>query len=370
MEKQLCGEDKFRSVAAGTLLASNVLKKKTALVGLTQSSYLPKETSMTIRALSVQLFRSALVVSTIAGGAGAITFTGDVPTDFSLPDVVANPDPYDVGLPLQAPPLTVSGWEVVNVAFLLDADNDALHIGLDFHGVAGDADGNSLEGNTAAWLMGNGGFDLPNLMATESICIELDLNQDTVSDIIAGVSAFTDASGYQVASWSNGGLPPFSFGAGLPAHQGAHLIGSDVEMTISNLSSLVAYTDELCFDYYGFAGSFADDGIGEDFLVGTVCLTTRTGSTEDVASSFSLGANYPNPFNPTTSISFEMAETANAELAVYNMAGQKVATLVNGLVGAGSHEVTFDASNLSSGVYFYTLNSGNIVETRKMILTK
>ena len=90
----------------------------------------------------------------------------------------------------------------------------------------------------------------------------------------------------------------------------------------------------------------------------------------DLVGSFSLNANYPNPFNPTTSIRFNMGETANAELAVFNMAGQKVATLVNGLVGAGSHEVTFDASNLSSGVYFYTLQANNTVATRKMVLVK
>ena len=325
---------------------------------------------MSIRDLSAHLFRSALVVTTIAGGASALTFTGSVPADFTHPDVVANGDNYDVGVPGQAPPLTISGWEVINVVFLLDAANDALHIGLDFHGIAGDADGDGFEGSTDAWLLGNGGVDLPGLMGTESICIALDLDQNGSLDIISGVSAFNNIAGCGVYTWINGGLLPFSFGAPLPGNQGPHMIGPDAEFTISNLSSLVAYTDELCLDYSGFAGSFADDGVGEDFMVGTVCLTTRTGDTADLASGFGLGANYPNPFNPTTSISFEMAETANAELAVYNMAGQKVATLVNGLVGAGSHEVTFDASNLSSGVYFYTLNSGNLVETRKMILTK
>ncbi|MCB9473018.1 MAG: T9SS type A sorting domain-containing protein [Candidatus Delongbacteria bacterium] len=325
---------------------------------------------MRVSALPVQLFRTALVISVITGSAQAITFTGDVPSDFTGAGVVAVADNVDVGIPVQAPPLTVSGWEVVNVAFELDANADELHIGLDFAGIAGDADGDGFEGNTAAWLASNQGFDMPNLMGTEAICIGLDLDQSGSTDIVAGVGATTDILGYSVSTFVNMGLLPFSFGAPLPGNQGPHLFGNDVEMTISNLSSLVAYGNELCFNFSGFSGSYADDGIGEDFLMGEVCLTTRTGATEDVVSGFGLEANYPNPFNPTTSIRFNMGETANAELAVFNMAGQKVATLVNGLVGAGSHEVTFDASNLSSGVYFYTLNSGSIVETRKMILTK
>ncbi len=273
-------------------------------------------------------------------------------------------------LPIQATPGTVSGWEIVNAAFYLDGMNDALQVGLDFHGIAGDADGDGLPSNSTAWLLGNGGVDMPNLAGTESICVAFDFDQNGTHDYIAGVSAMADASGYKVAQFVNGGLLPFSFGPATPAHQGAHAMGPDFELEIANLSALVAYTTDVCFDYAVFAGSYSDDGVGEDFMAGTVCLRTRTGATEDMVSSFSLAANYPNPFNPTTSISFEMAETANAELAVYNMAGQKVATLVNGLVGAGSHEVTFDASNLSSGVYFYTLYSGNMVETRKMILTK
>ena len=323
---------------------------------------------MTGRKISVHLFRTALLVSVAASGARA--FSGDVPTDFTGPDVVVQADGIDVGLPIQAPPMTVPGWEVINAAFMLDANNDALQVGLDFAGMAGDADGDGLPANSTAWLLGNGGVDMPNLAGTESICIAFDFDNDFAYDYIAGVSALTDASGYQVAQFVNGGLLPFSFGAPAPALQGAFAMGPDFEVEIANLSSVLAYSTEACFNYAVFAGSYSDDGIGEDFMAGTICLRTRTGATEDVVSGFGLDANYPNPFNPTTSIRFNMGETANAELAVFNMAGQKVATLVNGLVGAGSHEVTFDASNLSSGVYFYTLNSGSIVETRKMILTK
>ncbi len=85
---------------------------------------------------------------------------------------------------------------------------------------------------------------------------------------------------------------------------------------------------------------------------------------------FSLEQNFPNPFNPTTVIPFELKEAGMVKLTIYNMVGQKVATLVSSRMSAGSHTITFDASKISSGVYFYQLRSGNNVVTRKMTLIK
>ncbi|MBK7379471.1 MAG: T9SS type A sorting domain-containing protein [Ignavibacteriales bacterium] len=90
---------------------------------------------------------------------------------------------------------------------------------------------------------------------------------------------------------------------------------------------------------------------------------------------FSLEQNYPNPFNPTTRIKFEIpgqARNANTlvTLKVYDVLGNEVAILVNEEKPAGKYEVTFDASQLSSGIYFYTLKAGTFVETKKLILLK
>ena len=85
---------------------------------------------------------------------------------------------------------------------------------------------------------------------------------------------------------------------------------------------------------------------------------------------FALNQNYPNPFNPTTSITYNLPASGEVTLEVFNVTGQRVATLVNGVKSAGSHIATFDASNLSSGVYMYRLSSGNSVQIRKMLLIK
>jgi hypothetical protein len=86
--------------------------------------------------------------------------------------------------------------------------------------------------------------------------------------------------------------------------------------------------------------------------------------------SFALAQNVPNPFNPATEISFTLEKAGQASLKVHNLRGETVATLVNGQLGAGRHAVSFDGSQLSSGVYFYTLEAAGTSETRKMLLTK
>ncbi len=90
-----------------------------------------------------------------------------------------------------------------------------------------------------------------------------------------------------------------------------------------------------------------------------------------VPSTFSLAQNYPNPFNPTTRIDFALGNAASVKLSIYNILGQKVATLINNEYRqAGSQSITFDAGKLTSGVYFYKLEAGSFVQTKKMVLMK
>ncbi len=85
---------------------------------------------------------------------------------------------------------------------------------------------------------------------------------------------------------------------------------------------------------------------------------------------FELYNNYPNPFNPGTTIKFDIAKSQFVKLAVYNMLGEQVSSLVNQNLTPGSYSVTFDASSLSSGMYFYRIESPGYSETKRMVLVK
>jgi hypothetical protein len=112
------------------------------------------------------------------------------------------------------------------------------------------------------------------------------------------------------------------------------------------------------------------NGLGEVTLGGLV-----TSNEDQVNSELPKGAelyqNYPNPFNPTTQILYELKNNSEVQLRVSDMLGRTVATIQNGRKNAGQHSVTFDASNLSSGVYVYSLIvDGRITETKKMMIIK
>ena len=104
------------------------------------------------------------------------------------------------------------------------------------------------------------------------------------------------------------------------------------------------------------------------FLNGQVTL-----SSNDIASIpkyFQVKQNYPNPFNPTTSIAFSLPQADNVRLIVYNVLGQEIAVLADRQFSAGNHTIEWDASNVSSGMYLYRLETSNLTSTKKMLLLK
>ena len=126
-------------------------------------------------------------------------------------------------------------------------------------------------------------------------------------------------------------------------------------------------------DEFDFVKSAADNGgpifnewanWGESFedMIGEATVATPE--------TFTLHNAYPNPFNPTSTISYELSETANVQLTVFDVNGRVVSTLADGMLPAGSYAHTFNAHNLASGVYFYKLTVDNMTETKKIILMK
>ena len=85
---------------------------------------------------------------------------------------------------------------------------------------------------------------------------------------------------------------------------------------------------------------------------------------------YALAQNYPNPFNPTTKTQFTIVDPELPIVKVYDVLGREVSTLVNEVKEPGTHTVTFDGSNLASGVYFYLLKAGSLVETKKLLLLR
>ena len=83
---------------------------------------------------------------------------------------------------------------------------------------------------------------------------------------------------------------------------------------------------------------------------------------------YALKQNYPNPFNPSTRIKYSIPQSSNVVIKIFDILGNEIETLVNEEKPTGIYEVQFDATGLSSGVYFYTLTAGNFVENRKMVL--
>ncbi|WP_340102761.1 T9SS type A sorting domain-containing protein [Rhodohalobacter sp. 8-1] len=99
-------------------------------------------------------------------------------------------------------------------------------------------------------------------------------------------------------------------------------------------------------------------------------VTSADEATDETPAIYSLDQNYPNPFNPSTVIQYSLPEATDVTLAVYDMLGREVVSLVDGQKSAGNYEVSFSAGNLSSGIYFYRLTTGNFTKIRSMTFVK
>ena len=116
--------------------------------------------------------------------------------------------------------------------------------------------------------------------------------------------------------------------------------------------------------------SWADASIWGNATLGSLATVGVNEKPSTVVTRYDLSQNYPNPFNPTTKISFSVPQSGFVTLKVYNLLGQLVSTVLSKDLNVGSYEADFNAANLPSGIYFYKLEAGNTVLTKKMMLLK
>jgi hypothetical protein len=127
-------------------------------------------------------------------------------------------------------------------------------------------------------------------------------------------------------------------------------------------------------DVYRVNLNIASQVMDSTYVVPVTLIVTSTSVPEAGGSAlpkeYSLYQNYPNPFNPSTTIRYDLKSAGRTHLAIYNVVGQEVAVLVNGMQDAGTYQFNFDGAALPSGVYFYRLQSGDYTKSAKMILMK
>jgi len=158
--------------------------------------------------------------------------------------------------------------------------------------------------------------------------------------------------------------------------EGSHSYHNNWDPDLSDSSNLIGlYTDDAIASitgviYYSFNNFKLIPRKNDDF--GTI---TDVDEVSEIPEKYSMSQNYPNPFNPTTVIKYTLPNAAGlsssvTQLKIYDILGREVKTLINQVQNPGSYEISFDASNLTSGIYFYSIKSGSFYQVKKMMLIK
>ncbi len=232
-------------------------------------------------------------------------FTGDAYVDFPASFAVRFDDPggMDVGLPHQFPAGTIVGWDVKTLYFYYNWSMDTMFVGVDFSGIAGDADGDGDPGRTGLVLASLGGFDEPDLGGTESVVLLIDTNMDKKYELALGVNGTANISSFGTYNFvGKEYAPAFGFGKRLypdPASLYANPSASkpDIEFTITHFSKLPGFSfspsESFSFRTTLFAGSLADMGIGDDLVPGPAGTVITIPSGGGDADSRSASENDP-----------------------------------------------------------------------------
>lgn len=151
----------------------------------------------------------------------------------------------------------------------------------------------------------------------------------------------------------------------------AHDVITDVgvgntDAIAGGLFSMIDFSSGL----FTIGGLLQGAPIADLIFVYEIVSTTSVQNDGELPIVFNLSQNHPNPFNPSTTVEYSLPQAENVKLAIYNLIGEEIDILVNDYQQAGAYQLTFDAANLPSGIYFYNIVAGSFVETKKMILLK
>lgn len=284
-------------------------------------------------------------------------------------DGLVNPDSFCVGAVV---------WNGANNAITVWGDNDQtpqldgiragspmyFHVWQRSTGIEySDVHVNYSEGN---------GIYTPNgvyIVSSLSVSTIMAFSRDSISFGAIQVDSVANASIY-MTDISNDPIPIDSIYTGtkifsvIPSH--GTISGHDSLKVVVYFSpnSAQVFKDTL------FISSSSLPSIAEIPLLGNGIVTSVVRSPSNGPAGFRLMQNYPNPFNPSTVISYDLPDRGYVLLKIYDDLGREVALVVDGVQSAGEHKVTFDAADLPSGLYFYTLRRGTVSITRKMLLLK
>ena len=183
-------------------------------------------------------------------------------------------------------------------------------------------------------------------------------------------SAFIDTSTVYLRAYAYYGTSRASFAYSID-NQSFTKLGNDLSMQF-NWQTIFTGNKFCLFNYATkTSGGFVDFDWFRTYVgTPTEVIPNEDHSLNNVPREYFLGQNYPNPFNPSTIISYQLPVTSNTNLKVYNLLGEEVATLFEGIQQPGKYEAIFNGSKLASGMYVYRLSANIFVDVKKLVLLK
>jgi hypothetical protein len=213
--------------------------------------------------------------------------------------------------------------------------------------------GSILQPLLVSGLLGEKGFPVSQRYANVTGYYKFNVVGTDVFNILAAM--FKDGQAIAVGGLQIGGASSYTlFTVPIYYSNGETPDSCQISVTIANNSGPVSLGSYFLMDDLLFQGT----------------VTGIDKNSDEIPYNFALMQNYPNPFNPSTNLSFVIGNSSFISLKVYDILGNEVATLVNEEKPAGSYEISFDASNLAGGVYFYRLTAGNYSDVKKMMVMK